>query len=130
MPPLKATRAREINKAEITEAETLVFEGRVIKQTGKQEMKHGEFYFRPTAISVTIQPHWFKRLFGAKPKESFKIVRSIVIACPYCKSPIMTTSAHVIENRAPLTIFKKITCPYNQDKPHSFKVVEGTIIPA
>lgn len=34
MPPLKATLAREINKADITEAETLVFEGRVLRQTG------------------------------------------------------------------------------------------------
>jgi hypothetical protein len=47
MPPLKATQAREINKADIIEAETLVFEGRVLRQTGKQTMEPDEFYFRP-----------------------------------------------------------------------------------
>lgn len=35
MPTLKATEAREIEKTDITEAESLVFEGRVISQTGK-----------------------------------------------------------------------------------------------
>lgn len=130
MQALKATQAREINKKDITEAETLVFEGRVIKQTGKQDMKHGEFYFRPTAVPIMIQPHWLKRLFGAKPKESFEIVRAIVIACPYCKSPIMTSQMHKMIRRKPLTIESKITCPYNQDKPHSFKVIEGKITAA
>lgn len=130
MAALKATLAKEINKTDITEAETLVFEGRVIKQTGRQEMKPGEFYFRPTAVPITIQPHWFKRLFGAKARESFEIVRAIVIACPYCKSPIMTSQMHKMLRRRPLTIESKITCPYNQDKPHSFKVVEGKIMTA
>lgn len=130
MQALKATQAREIKKSDITEAETLVFEGRIIKQTGRQEMKPGEFYFRPTAVPVMVNPNWLKKLFGAKPRESFEIIRAIVIACPYCKSPIMTSQMHKMVRRKPLTIENKITCPYNQEKPHSFKVVEGKIIAA
>lgn len=128
MPPLKATQAREINKADITEAETLVFEGRVLRQTGKQTMDPGEFYFRPTAVPITTQPGWFSKLLGAKPKQTMKLVQTIVMACPYCSTPIMTTTGHPIEHRAPLTISREITCPYAPDAPHSFKVVEGNIM--
>jgi hypothetical protein len=32
--------------------------------------------------------------------------------CPYCSTPIMTTSGHKIEHRAPLTIAREITCPW------------------
>jgi hypothetical protein len=130
MQALKATQAREINKADITEAETLVFEGRVLSQTGKQSMEPGEFYFRPTAIPVTTQPGWFAKLLGAKPVNEFKIVQTVVMACPYCATPLMTTSGQTVEHRAPLTISREITCPYAPDAPHSFKVVEGTIMTA
>lgn len=130
MPPLKATRAREINKADITEAETLVFEGRVLKQTGKQTMEPGEFYFRPTGVFTTTKPGFWARLFGATPKDSMKFVRTLVIACPYCTMPIMTHPEHTIERREPLTVATQITCPYVPDAPHSFKVVEGTIMTA
>jgi hypothetical protein len=127
MPPLKATQAIEINKSDLTEAETLVFEGRVLSQTGKQTMEPGEFYFRPTAVPITTQPHWFKRLFGAKPKEDWRFLSTVVIACPYCAMPILTTPSHKIERRTPLTISQNITCPYAPNAPHSFKVVEGNI---
>jgi hypothetical protein len=33
------------------------------------------------------------------------------MACPYCSTPIMTTSGRKIEHRAPLTIAREITCP-------------------
>jgi hypothetical protein len=68
MQSLKATKAREIDKSAITEAETLAFEGRIISQTGKQTMEPGEFYFRSTGIPIAIQPRWLAQLFGAKPK--------------------------------------------------------------
>jgi hypothetical protein len=130
MPPLKATLAREINKADITEAETLVFEGRVLRQTGKQTMEPGEFYFRPTEVLVTTYPGFWKRLLSRKPSRKWKVVQTVVMACPYCSAPIMTTPSHTIEHRAPLTIANEITCPYAPDAPHSFKVVEGQIMTA
>jgi hypothetical protein len=130
MPPLKATQAREINKADITEAETLVFEGRVLRQTGKQTMAPGEFYFRSTSIPIWTKPNWFMRFFGAEPKLTLKNIDSVVMACPYCATPIMTTSGHTVEYRSPLTIGYSVTCPYSQGDPHSFKVAEGKIITA
>ena len=89
MTSLKATLAREINKTDITEAETLVFEGRVLSQSGKQTMEPGEFYFRPTAVPITTKPGFWARLFGAKPKQTMKLVQTIVMACPYCSTPLM-----------------------------------------
>lgn len=100
MPPLKATQAREIDKAEITEAETLVFQGRVLSQTGKQSMEPGEFYFRPTAVPTTTKPKWYQSLFGAQPKQDWKFVQTVVMACPFCAAPIMTTPGHEIEHRS------------------------------
>jgi hypothetical protein len=60
MQALKATQAREIKQSDITEAETLVFEGRVLSQTDEQMMAPGEFCVRSTAIPIiTKLPHWF-----------------------------------------------------------------------
>jgi hypothetical protein len=129
MPSLKATQAREIDKATITEAETLAFEGRIISQTGKQTMEPGEFYFRSASIPVETHPNWFARLFGAKPKTVWKTVDTIVMACPYCSTPLMTSPGHAIEHHVPLTI-NRITCPYSQPDPHSFMVKDGKIIAA
>ena len=64
MKALEATQARKTNEAESTEAETLVFEGRALSQTGKQTMEPGEFYFRPTAIPIIKEPHSFKKAGG------------------------------------------------------------------
>jgi hypothetical protein len=130
MPSLKATQAREIDKATITEAETLAFEGRIISQTGKQTMEPGEFYFRTTGIPITKYPNWFERLFWTKPQTTWKTVSTIVIACPYCATPLMTTSALHISQLSPLTINGIIACPYSQNDPHSLMVKEGNIIAA
>lgn len=118
MQALKATVAREINKADITEAETLVFEGRVLHQTGKQGMEPGEFYFRPTPIPETTAPHWFARLLGAKPKLSWRTVQTIVMACPFCAAPIMTVPGQTIEHLSPLTVASSVTCPYSSESPN------------
>ena len=75
-------------------------------------MEPGEFYFGPTMVPVTTQPGWFAKFLGAKPVNEFTIVQTIVMACPYCSTPIMTTSGHKIEHRAPLTIAREITCPW------------------
>jgi hypothetical protein len=63
-------------------------------------------------VPVTTQPGWFAKLLGAKLVNEFKIVQTIVMACPYCSTPIMTNSGHKIEYRAPLTIAREITCPW------------------
>jgi hypothetical protein len=130
MQSLKATQAREIDKSTITEAETLAFEGRIISQNGKQTMEPGEFYFRSTAIPVTIQPHWFARLFGAKPKQTWKTIDTIVMACPFCATPLMTSPGQAIEHRFPLTVADVIGCPYARNDPHAFMVKDGKIIAA
>jgi hypothetical protein len=41
-------------KAPITEAETLVFEGRVVSQTRQMVMKPGEFHFRPNVVRRAV----------------------------------------------------------------------------
>src|SRR5580704_8609812 len=117
---LKATTAHEIDRAEITEAETLVFEGRVLSQTGKLTMSPGEFYFRPNAVPFEDQaPKSFLtrlvwKLRGMKAKHGIKIIHTIVIACPFCAQPILTTFSHKITSRDPLTIDRQIACPYSK----------------
>jgi hypothetical protein len=74
----KATTAHEIDRAEITEAETLVFEGRVLSRTGKLTMNPGEFYFRPNAVPFEelLPKSFLTRLFwkfaGRKAKHGVK----------------------------------------------------------
>jgi len=134
---LKATTAHEIDRAEITEAETLVFEGRVLSQTGRLTMNPGEFYFRPNAVPFEDQApkSFFTRLFwrlrGKKAKHGFKFVSTIIIACPFCAQPILTTFSHIIINRSPLTIDQRIACPYSKaESTHAFSIKDGNIMPA
>ena len=130
MEPLRATLAREINKSDLTEAETLVFDGRILSQTGKQTLEPGEFYFRPTAIPIFTQPGFWARILGAKPKETYKIVDTILIACPLCGMPILTGTNLPITNRHPLTVSRPISCPYSyaSGKVHSFSIWQNKII--
>jgi len=131
---LKATTAREIDRTEITEAETLVFEGRVFSQTGKLTMNPGEFYFRPNAVPFeeTAPQSFLARLLwkltGRKANHGVKIVNTIVIACPFCSQPILTSFAHQITSRDPLTIDRQIACPYSKaEGTHAFSIKDGTI---
>jgi hypothetical protein len=100
---LKATLAYEIDKADITEAETLVFEG-VLKQTGKRGMEPGEFYFRPTLVPVFRGPAFWARLFGAELSNGFVTALTIVMACPFCSTPITTSPSQRVLHRSALTI--------------------------
>lgn len=134
---LKATTAHEIARAEITEAETLVFEGRVLSQTGKLTMNPGEFYFRPNAIDVdeplpkSFFARFFWKLTGRKPTHGIVILNTIVIACPFCAQPILTTFSHKITSRDPLTIDRQIACPYSKaEGTHAFSIKDGNIMPA
>jgi hypothetical protein len=129
---LKATEARQINKADLTEAETLVFEGRIIFQKGKQHLEPGEFYFRSTYIPRIVNPSWWKRIFlRAKPKETLDVVDTIVITCPFCSMPILTAPMHKVLRHNPLTLATKITCPnVSAEGAHSFSIKDGKIMPA
>jgi hypothetical protein len=92
MQALKATLAREINRADITEAETLVFEGRVFSQTGKQAMEPGEFYFR-----AGLDPR-SRRIPSGRPVGQAGLAHrpEVVMACPFCSALVMKTPGHTI----------------------------------
>jgi hypothetical protein len=49
MEALKATKAREITKESVTEAETLVVNGVSVSKPLTNPMQEGDFYFRPDA---------------------------------------------------------------------------------
>jgi len=130
MQSLKADLAREVSRKELVEAETLVYEGRIISQSGKQTMLPGEFYFRPNTVPLEepLPSSWLGRCYWKLTRREqhhgVKIVHTVLIACPFDGQPILSTFSHKILSREPLTIDREIACPYSQfDKnPHAFAV--------
>lgn len=131
---LKATTAREITKESVTEAETLVVNGVSVSKPAEHPMQAGDFYFRPTLVQHFSQPSWFARTFlRATPQVKNEAVTTIVISCPVCGLPILTSPFHKIAKRNPLTIDREIACPYAPTGlagAHAFSIKDGTIMPA
>jgi hypothetical protein len=138
MQELKATQAREIDKASVTEAESLLVDGALSTDTSKPVMQAGDFYFRSELRErqTSLPPngfwkrllHWF---FSPQIRNESYLVWSIVISCPFCGLPIMTyfDNHHIISKR-PLTVVEPIACPYSAsgpDKAHTFHIIEGYI---
>src|ERR1039458_8314340 len=113
MQALKATTAHEIDRASVTERPALVFEGRTVPDE-KPTMLEGDFYFKQSLYSREVKAPFWARLFGRKKQLRMTIdtIESVIISCPFCGLPIMTTPAHHIVSKNPLTIENKITCPY------------------
>ena len=135
MEALKATTAREITKESVTEAETLVVNGvSVSKALVRPVMQAGDFYFRPQVIETLVQAPWWKWLLFSRAAElKHQVVTTIVISCPVCGLPILTSPIHRITQRKPLTIDREIACPYapaGLAGAHSFSIKDGNIIAA
>jgi hypothetical protein len=137
MQELKATQAREIDKASVTEAETLFLEDALSPDPTKPVMQEGDFYFRANLVVKADDPPtaFFKRLIWKLTGKPYtiteRIVYTIVISCPFCGLPIMTSLAQHISSKRPLTIAEPIACPYSAHdiaKAHSFRITEGNII--
>jgi hypothetical protein len=133
MEALKATKAREITKESVTEAETLVVNG-IHARTSESPMVAGDFYFRPTLVQHVTQPSWFARTFLRRKQTVVnEHVRTIIISCPVCGLPILTSPTHRITQYRPLTIDRDIACPYSPtglEGQHAFSINEGNIMPA
>jgi|GEM_PF-5174851 len=126
MQALQATTAHEIDRATITEAETLVVNGEMAKATAAPVMQAGDFYFRPTVVTHEV-------LLRQASKTVAEIKHAIVMSCPFCGLPIMTNSAHSVLSKRPLTIERPIACPYAPKElgaTHAFTIKAGTIIAA
>lgn len=61
MESLKATIAREIIKASVTDAETLAVIGVSVSKPSEHLMQAGNFYFRLTLIQHVIKAPWHRR---------------------------------------------------------------------
>jgi hypothetical protein len=95
MESLKATAAREISKESVTEAETLVVNGVQASKPQEHPMQAGDFYFRPTLLQHVVTAPWYRRLFlEEKTHVTHEQVTCIVISCPVCGLPILTSPAH------------------------------------
>lgn len=130
---LKATTAREITKESVTEAETLVVNGVSVSKPSEHPMQAGDFYFRPTFTTEYVKPSWFRRVV-LRQQESWKHeqVTTVVLSCPVCGLPILTTPSHRVTQRNPLTIDREIACPYapaGMAGSHTFTIKEGNIMP-
>jgi hypothetical protein len=139
MQDLKAVQAREIDKATITEAETLVVNGEMVNKAEAPAMQAGDFYFRPNVVATNgSEPTgFFKRLVwklkGSPVIKRERIVYTVVISCPFCGLAFMTGFSHHIVSKNPLTITEPIACPYSSQDPakaHSFLIKDGKIIAA
>ena len=134
MEALKAQKAREITKESVTEAETLVVNGVSVSKPQENPMQAGDFYFRPTLIQHTVTAPWYRRwFFGEKTHTVHEPVTCIVISCPVCGLPILTSPSHRVTQRNPLTIDREIACPYAPTGlagAHAFSIKEGNIMPA
>jgi hypothetical protein len=139
MQELKATQAREIDKASVTEAEAIAINGVMDSSADSPEMKAGDFYFRPNLVTKAgAEPTGFFRrmvwkLSGKPYTITERIVYTIVISCPFCGLPIMTGFAQHITAKMPLTITEPIACPYSSFNPaqaHAFRITEGNITAA
>jgi hypothetical protein len=131
MDGLKATRAREITKESVTEAESLVVNGVSVSKPSEPPMQAGDFYFRPSVVQHVIVSPWYRRwFFGEKTLLVNEVVTGIVISCPVCGLPILTSPAHRVWQRNPLTIDREIACPYapaGMAGTHAFSIKEGNI---
>jgi len=94
-------------------------------------MQAGDFYFRPTVVQSLAQPSWFRRVIMRKSAEvKHDIVTCVVLSCPVCGLPILTTPAQRVIQRKPLTIEGEIACPYAPAAlagAHSFSIQDGNI---
>jgi hypothetical protein len=127
---LKATKTREITKESVTEAETLVVNGVNASEPAEHPMQAGDFYFRPTLTQHVIIAPWYRRLFGATTQVKQAVVTTIVISCPVCGLPILTSPAHRVTQRTPLTIDRETACPYAPTGlagAHAFSIKDGNI---
>lgn len=137
MVSLLTTTARQIDKRTVTESKNLVInnsrQSHLSIAESDQVMKAGDFYFRPTLVQRTGKPTWWERLTRKSAQVKYESVDTIVISCPVCGLPILTTPAHRVVNKHPLTIDGQIACPYAAQGiagSHSFSIKDGTIMPA
>lgn len=134
METLKAAKAREITKQSVTEAEVLMVNGTTASKPQESPMQAGDFYFRPSVVQHVITSPWYRRLFlNEKTHVKHEMVTGIVLSCPVCGLPILTSPQHQVTQRKPLTIDREIACPYapaGLAGAHSFSIKDGTIIAA
>lgn len=135
MEPLKATKAREITKESVTEAETLFVNGVPVSKAPEHPMQAGDFYFRLTPTqSVAKTPLWRRILLReTRNRIVYGSTTTIIISCPVCGLPILTSPAHKIIQRKPLTIEGQVACPYAPTVlagAHAFSIKEGNIMAA
>jgi hypothetical protein len=112
----------------------LVVNGVSVSKPSTAAMSAGDFYFRPTIVQHVVTAPWYRRWFlREKTYTIHEPVTCVVLSCPVCGLPILTTPAHKVLQRQPLTIDREIACPYapaGLAGAHSFSIKDGNIIAA
>ena len=135
MAELKATTAREIDMRAVTEGVNVALHderGKLLGQTQNGGMQAGDFYFRVNTVARYEKASWFRRVILRQP-EKLVITHpeTVVISCPACGLPVMTSLDNDIVSKHPLTLAKPTRCPYDPfASAHSFSIKDGKIIPA
>src|ERR1022692_4734067 len=112
MDALKATTAREIDKASVTEGVNIALhdsDGALLSQSQQGGMQAGDFYCRVNTVARYEKASWFRRVFLRQPE---KLVvthpETAVISCPFCGLPLMTSFDNAILSKRPLTFEKPV----------------------
>ncbi|MGD1097239.1 MAG: hypothetical protein ABSB35_35295 [Bryobacteraceae bacterium] len=124
--PLRATTAREIDKASVTEGSALAVNG--VLSESPSSMQAGDYYFSSSNLEEHVQPSWFERVILRKTARMIlKPVPTIVISCPVCGAGIMATVDPWVVQRNPLTLSRTVTHG-SPSGSHSFSIKDGLIV--
>jgi len=134
MDALKTTTAREISKDAVVEGVNVALHdghGSLLSASQEEGMKAGDFYFKSNVLTHYERSSWFRRvILREREKMIVQVKNSVVMSCPYCGLPLLTSLDNAIISRNPLTLEKPTSCPYSSPSTHSFSVKDGIIIPA
>ena len=89
----KATQAREIDKASVTEAESLLVNGALSTELSAPVMKAGDFYFRPVYVSTAL----VKSSVGFFKKLWLKLFGT---STPQDETPKLVYPVHTVRTRS------------------------------
>jgi hypothetical protein len=135
MADFKATTAREIDLRSVTEGVNVAMHderGKLLGQSQNGGMQAGDFYFRTNVVARYVKASWFRRvILRHREKLVTTYPTTVVMSCPSCGLPLMTSLDNAILSKHPLTLAKPTRCPYDPGATaHSFSIKDGNIMPA
>jgi hypothetical protein len=127
MADLKATTGREIDLRAVTEGVNVAMHdehGTLLGQSQNGGMQVGDFHFRVNTLARYEKASWFRGVMLRQPEKlNVTHPETVVITCPVCGLPLMTSLDNAILSKHPLTLSNPTRCPYDPfASAHSFSI--------